>query len=95
MEASPSPKQDFTIGLDRQAFSCSAPLWDELSVMCPLLWSESQAAISTTRLFNQPTGGGTEGRSVDRSMPPLLFSHPLARPLCGRLLRFARSSVSQ
>lgn len=91
----PSPKQTLRIGLVRQSFSRSAPLWADLSVMCPLLWSESQAAISTTHLFNQATGGGTKGRSVDRSMPPLLFSHPLARPLSGRVLGFVKASVSQ
>lgn len=65
----------------RTDLDSSAPLWAELiSDLRPLLWSETQAAIRTTRLFNQATGGGTEGRSSDRSLPPLLFSHPLARP---------------
>ena len=66
-----------------------------LSYLPPLLWFQGQAAINTARLFNHFTGGGTVGRSVDHSMPPLLFSPPLARPLCGRVLRFGQSSESQ
>lgn len=91
IQGRPSPKQTWRIDLDS-----SAPLWAEVICdLCPLLWSERQAAISTTHLFNQATGGGTEGRSVNHSMPPLLFSHPLARPLDGRVLRFVKASVSQ
>lgn len=64
------------------------------AIRVPFCGFQSQAAIRKAHLFNQFPGGGTVGRSVDRSMLPLLFSPPLAHPLYGRALRFGEASLT-